>query len=129
MTKSTFGGILYKCLFLLTEKVKRYNEGKREMTKRDLVVKIAKETGIIQSDVADIVQMTLDNIAQELIEGRDIELRNFGVFEIKIRKSRKGRNPRDTRNEVIIPERAVVKFRAGKELKEAVEKLNPADFR
>ena len=68
-------------------------------------------------------------IAQELVEGRDIELRNFGVFEIKIRKSRKGRNPRDTRNEVIIPERAVVKFRAGTELKEAVEKLNPADFR
>ena len=50
------------------------------MTKRDLVVKISKETGIIQSDVADIVQLTLDNIAQELIEGRDIELRNFGVF-------------------------------------------------
>ena len=92
-------------------------------------IKISKETGIIQSDVADIVQLTLDNIAQELIEGRDIELRNFGVFEIKIRKSRKGRNPRDTSNEVIIPERAVVKFRAGKELKEAVEKLNPADFR
>ena len=98
-------------------------------TKITSAYQILKETGIIQSDVADIVQMTLDNIAQELIEGRDIELRNFGVFEIKIRKSRKGRNPRDTRNEVIIPERAVVKFRAGKELKEAVEKLNPADFR
>ena len=127
LTECTFGGILYSCLFYLTERIR--NEGKIKMTKRDLVVKIAKETGIIQSDVADIVQMTLDNIAQELIEGRDIELRNFGVFEIKIRKSRKGRNPRDTRNEVIIPERAVVKFRAGKELKEAVEKLNPADFR
>ena len=99
------------------------------MTKRDLVVKISRETGIIQSDVADIVQSTLDNIAAELIAGYDIELRNLGVFEFKIRKSRKGRNPRDTSNEVIIPERAVVKFRAGKELKEAVEKLNPADFR
>lgn len=99
------------------------------MTKRDLVVKIAKETGIIQSSVADIVQRTLDSIAAELSAGRDIELRNFGVFEIKIRKSRKGRNPRDTKNEVIIPERAVIKFRSGKELKEKVEKLNPADFR
>ena len=98
------------------------------MTKRDLVVKIAKETGIIQSDVADIVQMTLDNIAQELVEGRDIELRNFGVFEIKVRKSRKGRNPNQPQNEVVIPERAVVKFRAGKELKEAVEKLDPKGF-
>ena len=99
------------------------------MTKRDLVVKIAKETGIIQSDVANIVQRTLDSIAGELISGNDIELRNFGVFEIKVRTSRKGRNPRDTKNEVIIPERAVIKFRAGKELKEAVEKLDPAQFR
>ena len=99
------------------------------MTKRDLVVKIAKETDLIQNDVAQVVQKTLDYIAAELIAGRTIELRNFGVFEIKVRKSRKGRNPRDTKNEVIIPERAVIKFRAGKELKEAVEKLNPADFR
>ena len=99
------------------------------MTKRDLVVKIANETGMIQSDVANIVQRTLDRIAGELIAGNDIELRNFGVFEIKVRKSRKGRNPRDTKNEVIIPERTVIKFRAGKELKEAVEKLDPADFR
>ena len=98
------------------------------MTKRDLVVKIANETGIIQAKVADIVQRTLDSVAAELMEGKKIELRNFGVFEIKVRKSRKGRNPRDTKNEVIIPERAVIKFRAGKELKEAVEKLNPADF-
>ena len=99
------------------------------MTKRDLVVKIAKETGIIQSDVANIVQRTLDSIAGELISGNDIELRNFGVFEIKVRKSRKGRNPRNIAHEVTIPERAVIKFRAGKELKEAVEKLDPAQFR
>ena len=98
------------------------------MTKRDLVVKIANETGMIQSDVANIVQRTLDSIAGELIAGNDIELRNFGVFEIKVRKSRKGRNPNQPENEVVIPERAVVKFRAGKELKDAVEKLNPADF-
>ena len=77
------------------------------MTKRDLVVKIANETGIIQTKVADIVQLTLDNIAAELMSGKKIELRNFGVFEIKVRKSRKGRNPRNTNNEVIIPERAV----------------------
>ena len=98
------------------------------MTKRDLVVKIAKETGIIQSNVADIVQRTLDSIAGELIAGNDIELRNFGVFEIKVRKSRKGRNPNQPENEVVIPERAVVKFRAGKELKDAVEQLDPAKF-
>ena len=61
------------------------------MTKRDLVVKIARETGFIQNDVAEVVQKTLDYIAQDLIEGHTIELRNFGVFEIKVRKSRKGR--------------------------------------
>ena len=98
------------------------------MTKRDLVVKISKETGMIQSDVAEIVQKTLDSIAEDLIAGNTIELRNFGVFEIKIRKSRKGRNPNKPAHEVVIPERAVVKFRAGKELKEAVEKLDPKKF-
>ena len=98
------------------------------MTKRDLVVKIAREINLNQSEVAETVQKTLDYIAEELIAGRTIELRNFGVFEIKVRKSRKGRNPNQPENEVVIPERAVVKFRAGKELKDAVEKLNPADF-
>ena len=98
------------------------------MTKRDLVVKIAREINLNQSEVAETVQKTLDYIAEELIAGRTIELRNFGVFEIKVRKSRKGRNPNEPEHEVVIPERTVVKFRAGKELKDAVEKLNPADF-
>ena len=99
------------------------------MTKRDLVVKIARETGFIQNDVAEVVQKTLDYIAQDLIEGHTIELRNFGVFEIKVRKSRKGRHPNQPKNEVLIPDRAVVKFRAGKELKEAVEQLDPTQFK
>ena len=99
------------------------------MTKRDLVVKIAREINLNQSQVADTVQKTLDYIAEELIAGRTIELRNFGVFEIKVRKSRKGRNPNEPKHEVVIPERPVVKCRAGKELKDAVEKLNPADFK
>ena len=94
------------------------------MTKRDLVVRIARETRLVQNDVAEIVQKTLDYITEELIAGRNIELRNFGVFEIKVRKERKGRNPNKPQDVVKIPERAVVKFRAGKELKEAVEKLD-----
>lgn len=96
------------------------------MTKRDLVVKIATETGLIQSEVATVVQLTLDNIADELAKGNNIELRNFGVFEVKVRKSRKGRNPNKPENEVVIPERVVVKFRAGKELKDRVESLDPS---
>ena len=93
------------------------------MTKRDLVVKIARETGFIQNDVAEVVQKTLDYIAEELVSGRNIELRNFGVFEIKVRKSRKGRNPNKPEVTVAIPERVVVKFRAGKELRERIAKL------
>jgi len=96
------------------------------MTKRDIVVRIAKETGIIQTEVTDVVQKTLDYIADELAEGRTIELRNFGVFECRVRKSRKGRNPNKPKNEVIIPERVVVKFRSGKELKDRVEQIKPS---
>ena len=99
------------------------------MTKRDIVVKISSETGLTQSDVAVVVQKTLDYMGDELSAGKNIELRNFGVFEVKIRKSRKGRNPNKPKNEVVIPERVVVKFRAGKELKERVEKLKPKTLR
>ena len=93
------------------------------MTKRDLVVKISAETGLIQTEVASIVQKTLDYIADELAAGRDIELRNFGVFEIRVRKGRKVRNPKVPQITVPIPERKVVKFRAGKELKDRVASL------
>jgi len=97
------------------------------MTKRDIVVKISAETGLTQSDVAVVVQKTLDFMADELATGKTIELRNFGVFEVKVRKSRKGRNPNKPENEVVIPERVVVKFRAGKELKDRVEKIVPTN--
>jgi nucleoid DNA-binding protein len=99
------------------------------MTKRDIVVKIAKETGIIQKDVGEIVQLTLDYLAEDIIAGNTVELRNFGVFEIAVRKSRKGRNPKSPEDEVIIPEHCSVKFRSGKTLKEEVEKLDPVVFR
>ena len=93
------------------------------MTKRDLVVKISADTGLIQTEVASIVQKTLDYIADELAAGRDIELRNFGVFELHVRKGRTGRNPQVPQITVPIPERKVVKFRAGKELKDRVASL------
>ena len=99
------------------------------MTKRDLVVRIASEEGLAQLDVANVVQKTLDYIADELAAGNHIELRNFGVFECKVRKSRKGRNPNKPQDEVVIPERVVVKFRAGKELKDRVEKIKPSSLK
>lgn len=94
------------------------------MTKRDLVVRIANETGLNQRDVTLVVQRTLDHVVNELASGRGVELRNFGVFSLKTRKRRVGRNPNAPTNTVDIPERIVVKFKPGKVMKEKIEKLN-----
>jgi nucleoid DNA-binding protein len=98
------------------------------MTKRDIVVRISTETGLVQQQVLDVVQKTLDYIAEAVAHGRKVELRNFGVFEVKVRKARIGRNPNAPANDVRIPPRAVVKFKPGKEMREAVLKLTPADI-
>lgn len=90
------------------------------LTKRDIVVSIAKETGLIQQDVMKVVQKTLDYIADAVVEGRNVELRNFGVFEVRVRKSRVGRNPNKPDIDVPIPEQPVVKFKVGKELRKRV---------
>ena len=95
------------------------------LTKRDIVVRISEETGMIQSQVFDAVQKTLDQIAESLAKGDKVELRNFGVFEIKIRKARVGRNPNKPEADVSIPARATVKFKAGKEMRVQVLKLTP----
>jgi len=58
-------------------------------------------------------------------QGKKVELRNFGVFEVKVRKARVGRNPNAPAADVPIPPRAVVKFKPGKEMREAVLKLTP----
>ncbi len=93
------------------------------MTKRDLVVRISTETGINQRVVTQVVQKTLDHIISELSAGRGVELRNFGVFTLKRRKKRVGRNPNAPANTVQIPERTVVKFKPGKIMKQKVTKL------
>ena len=95
------------------------------LTKRDLVVRISNETGLVQQQVFDVVQKTLDYIAGALAKGDKVELRNFGVFEIKIRKARVGRNPNAPETDVPIPARAMVKFKAGKEMRADVLKLTP----
>lgn len=95
------------------------------LTKRDLVVRISNETGLTQQQVLDVVQKTLDCVAETLAKRDKVELRNFGVFEVKLRKARVGRNPNAPAVDVPIPERAVVKFKAGKEMKVAVFKLSP----
>ncbi len=94
------------------------------LTKRDIVLNIYDKTGLPQKEVREVVQLTLDAIAESLAEGRNVELRNFGVFEVQVRKSRIGRNPNKPKKDVIIPKRAVIKFKAGKELKAELKRLN-----
>ena len=93
------------------------------MTKRDIVTRISQDSGYVQDQVFDIVQRTLDVIAESLRNGETSELRNFGVFEVKVRKARVGRNPNQPEKDVPIPARAVVKFKPGKEMRAAVLKL------
>ena len=99
------------------------------MTKRDLVMRISTETGLVQQIVLDVVQKTLDYIAEAVSQGRKVELRNFGVFEVKVRKARVGRNPNNPGTDVPIPQRTVVKFKPGKEIRETVLKLTPKELK
>ena len=89
------------------------------MTKRELVIQVANQLGMTQSDVAKVIEGTFETISGALAEGKRWELRDFGVFEVKTRASRIGRNPR-TGDQVPVPERRVVTFRPGKKMKELV---------
>jgi nucleoid DNA-binding protein len=76
-----------------------------------------------QRQVFDVVQKTLDGITRALANGQKVELRNFGVFEVRVRKARVGRNPNEPSTDVPIPARSVVKFKAGKEMRGKVLRL------
>ncbi|MBU0650604.1 integration host factor subunit beta [bacterium] len=89
------------------------------MTKRDIATQVAEKTGVTQLVVQKVIQETLDYVVQSLSEGRNIELRNFGVFKVKVRQGRIGRNPR-TGEEVPIPPKKVVVFKPGKVMKDRV---------
>jgi integration host factor subunit beta len=94
------------------------------LTKREIVLQIYEKTGFPQKEVQTTVQMTLDIIMNALAAGRNVELRNFGVLEVQVRKARVGRNPNKPETEVIIPQRAVVKFKSGKILKAKLKKID-----
>ena len=94
------------------------------MTKKEIVKKISEDIGLTQLKTKDIVQRTLDAIIETLVTEGRIELRNFGVFEVKRRAPRKARNPR-TGDKVYVPSKSVVTFKPGKEMEELVRKMNP----
>lgn len=92
------------------------------MTKKEIVKTISEEIGMTQLKTKEIVQKTFDAIVETLVEDGRIELRNFGVFEVKKRAARKARNPR-TGQRVDVPEKFVVTFKPGKEMEEKVRQL------
>ncbi|QDU90141.1 DNA-binding protein HU [Pirellulimonas nuda] len=92
------------------------------MTKKEIVKTISEEIGLTQLKTKEIVQKTFDAIVETLVEDRRIELRNFGVFEVKKRAARKARNPR-TGEKVDVAEKFVVTFKPGKEMEERVREL------
>jgi integration host factor subunit beta len=99
-----------------------FSEENRVVTKKEIVRTISEEIGLTQLQTKEIVQKTFDAIVKALVAERRIELRNFGVFEVKRRAPRKARNPR-TGDKVFVPEKFVVTFKPGKEMEERVKEL------
>ncbi len=89
------------------------------MTKKEIVRHISDHLNLSQQDVKRVVQETFDAVIKALANEGRIELRNFGVFEVKERKARKARNPR-TGDEVYVPAKKVVTFKPGKEMEALV---------
>jgi nucleoid DNA-binding protein len=92
------------------------------VTKKDLTKAIAEEMALTQTQVMEIVQRVLDGITQTLLREGRIELRNFGVFEVKKRRPRQARNPR-TGEKVDVPEKVVVTFKAGRKMEQRIGQL------
>jgi nucleoid DNA-binding protein len=96
------------------------------VTKKEIVKTISEEIGLTQLKTKEIVQKTFNAIVDTLVEDGRIELRNFGVFEVKKRAARKARNPR-TGEKVFVAEKFVVTFKPGKEMEERVRQLEEAE--
>jgi nucleoid DNA-binding protein len=96
------------------------------MTKKEIVKTISEEIGLTQLKTKEIVQKTFDAIVEALVADGRIELRNFGVFEVKKRAARKARNPR-TGDKVQVPSKYVVTFKPGKEMEARVREFENAE--
>lgn len=97
------------------------------VTKKEIVKAISEELGLTQLKTKEIVQRTFDSIIDTLVEDGRIELRNFGVFEVKKRAARKARNPR-TGGQVEVPAKFVVTFKPGKEMEAKVRELEEREL-
>ncbi len=93
------------------------------MTKKEIVKAISDATGKPQTQIAEIFEHTLEAIAQAMLKEGRLEIRNFGVFQVKCRRERVARNPRSGLM-VTIPEKFVISFRGGKELEQRLQELD-----
>ena len=92
------------------------------MTRRDMARAIADRMGLTRSQVSEVIRRVLDGITEALVSEGRLELRNFGVFEVRGRRPRRARNPR-TGEAVDVPARRVVTFKPGRKTGERVGRL------
>lgn len=92
----------------------------RNLTKLELVLMICARTSVPQKTAKLIIQTWLDCVRERLSEGESVELRNFGKFKVQARKGSIGRNPKKPKKAIRYPDRNVVRFQPGKQLRESV---------
>lgn len=97
---------------------------KSTMTKKKLIHLISQEKGVHPNDVRQVIQSFLDKMTDSLAEGERLEFRDFGVFEVVVRKQKIGRNPKNASVPIVIPARSAVKFTPGKKMRKVIEKLS-----
>ncbi|MDR2735678.1 MAG: integration host factor subunit beta [Puniceicoccales bacterium] len=101
----------------------------KNFTKKELSDSLHTGFGLAQRQAKKIVHSIFELLAGALKAKRNVEIRDFGVFQLAIRKRRVGRNPNKPEKDVMIPERVIVKFKCGKELREHVEKIPPSHIK
>lgn len=99
---------------------------KNTMTKKKLISSISQEKGIHPNDVRNVIQAFLDRMTESLSEGERLEFRDFGVFEVVVRKQKIGRNPKNASVPIVIPARYAVKFTPGKKMRKLIEQAEQA---
>ncbi len=94
---------------------------KKTMTKKNLIQSISQDKKIHPNDVRQVIQAFLDHMTDSLSSGERLEFRDFGVFEVVIRKRKIGRNPKNASVPIVIPARYAVKFTPGKKMRKLIE--------
>lgn len=100
---------------------------KKTMTKKKLIQNISNERGMHPNEVRNVIQSFLDKMTDSLSSGDRLEFRDFGVFEVVVRKQKIGRNPKNASVPIVIPKRNAVKFTPGKRMRKLIEGQEPQE--